>query len=110
MRRRRNYSPSSLELLLDTMTNAFGGVLFLAILISVQLKQRSFSSNPEVGTERQVEMIQLAGRKEVLTTKLQWLEDQASRPSVAEGSGEELDEVKLSELADIDARYQEFLS
>ncbi len=110
MRRRRNYSQSSLELLLDTMTNAFGGVLFLAILIAVQLQERSFSNNPEAEMERHVEMIKLAGRKEVLTTKLQWLEEQASRPSVDAGSGEELDEANISEVADIDARYQEFLA
>jgi hypothetical protein len=38
-RRRRNGSESSLELLLDTICNTFGGVLFLAMLISLLLAQ-----------------------------------------------------------------------
>jgi hypothetical protein len=38
-RRRRNSSESSLELLLDTICNTFGGVLFLAMLVSLLLAQ-----------------------------------------------------------------------
>jgi len=38
MRRRRGNGDSSLELLLDTICNTFGGVLFLAILVSLLLK------------------------------------------------------------------------
>lgn len=47
-RRRRRSSGSSLELLLDTICNTFGGVLFLAILIAMllQLRGRAVSVAP----------------------------------------------------------------
>ena len=38
MRRRAQSDDSSLELLLDTITNTFGGVLFLAILVALMLR------------------------------------------------------------------------
>ena len=38
MRRRTQSDDSSLELLLDTITNTFGGVLFLAILVALMLR------------------------------------------------------------------------
>lgn len=40
MRRRRRAADSSLELLLDTICNTFGGVLFLAILVAMLLQLR----------------------------------------------------------------------
>jgi hypothetical protein len=39
--RRRRDNDSSLELLLDTITNTFGGILFIAILLSLLLKSSS---------------------------------------------------------------------
>lgn len=39
--RRRRADDSSLELLLDTITNTFGGILFIAILLSLLLKSSS---------------------------------------------------------------------
>ncbi|MFM8777733.1 MAG: hypothetical protein ACKOEF_00425, partial [Acidimicrobiaceae bacterium] len=39
--RRRRTDDSSLELLLDTITNTFGGILFIAILLSLLLKTGS---------------------------------------------------------------------
>ena len=39
--RRRRDKDSSLELLLDTITNTFGGILFIAILLSLLLKSSS---------------------------------------------------------------------
>ena len=41
MNRRRRTRTSSLELLLDTICNTFGGVLFLAILVTVLLRTTS---------------------------------------------------------------------
>ena len=38
MSNRRRAGDSSLELLLDTITNTFGGILFLAILVSLLLR------------------------------------------------------------------------
>lgn len=40
-RNRNDYYASSLELLLDTITNAFGGILFLALLVVVLLQSSS---------------------------------------------------------------------
>src|SRR5688500_11906818 len=39
MRRRRTQPPDSLDLLLDTITNAFGGILFLAILVVLLMQK-----------------------------------------------------------------------
>lgn len=39
MARRRSNPPSSLDLFLDTVCNTFGGILFIAILIAVQIRQ-----------------------------------------------------------------------
>lgn len=39
--RRRRADDSSLELLLDTITNTFGGILFIAILLSLMLRSSS---------------------------------------------------------------------
>ena len=47
MRRSRN-DDSSLELLLDTMCNAFGGVMFIAILLAVLVSLRSAVQPPAV--------------------------------------------------------------
>lgn len=41
MRRRSRSRDSSLELLLDTITNTFGGILFIAILVSLMLQTTS---------------------------------------------------------------------
>lgn len=41
MTRRRRPPPSSLELLLDTICNTFGGILFVAILVIVMLQKTS---------------------------------------------------------------------
>lgn len=41
MRRRRTGQASSLDLFLDTICNAFGGIMFLAILLSVLVQMRS---------------------------------------------------------------------
>jgi predicted phosphatase len=43
MRTRRRIADSSLELLLDTICNAFGGVLFIAILVTVLLRVTSIA-------------------------------------------------------------------
>jgi len=78
-RRRRTETNSSLELLLDTMTNAFGGVLFLAILISIQLKDRA-----EVSAEQpdlQSEITRLESEKAVLEMQI---ESQVSKKELAD--------------------------
>ena len=46
-RRRKNSEESSLELLLDTMCNTFGGVMFIAISIFVIISGMTQSNSPE---------------------------------------------------------------
>ena len=51
--KRPNSEDSSLELLLDTMCNTFGGVMFIAISLAVMVSLRSAFSNPVTdNTER----------------------------------------------------------
>lgn len=46
MRRRRTGQASSLDLFLDTICNTFGGIMFLAILLSVLVQMRSKEPKP----------------------------------------------------------------
>lgn len=46
-RRKRAADESSLELLLDTICNTFGGILFLALLVCLMVGQRSPSREPD---------------------------------------------------------------
>lgn len=47
MSRRKKAKESSLELFLDTVCNAFGGIVFITILLSVVLQQRSRTTQVE---------------------------------------------------------------
>ena len=53
--RSKKASSESLELLLDTVTNTFGGILFLAILVAIILQSTSTSPQSEEATESEVE-------------------------------------------------------
>ncbi len=55
--KRRAEQDDGFDFLLDTMTNAFGGVLFLAILISVQLQDRTVSQLQETKSSLQSERL-----------------------------------------------------
>lgn len=46
MKRRRTVQASSLDLFLDTICNAFGGIMFMAILLSVLVQNRSKQPAP----------------------------------------------------------------
>lgn len=46
MRRKRSTDTSSLDLFLDTICNTFGGIMFLAILLSVLVQMRSKQPQP----------------------------------------------------------------
>ncbi len=47
MSRRRNTNSSSLDLFLDTICNAFGGIMFIAILLSIISQFRSKQDGPQ---------------------------------------------------------------
>ena len=61
-RKHHDLSDSSLDLLLDTVTNAFGGILFLSILIVLMLRMTSAQTQPTETTAdqpSQAEMLHL---------------------------------------------------
>ncbi|MBI5366539.1 MAG: hypothetical protein HZA54_05850 [Planctomycetes bacterium] len=66
MRRRRCETPGSLELLLDTMCNCFGGILFISILLVLLLRNTATVSSAEAAptTAEQMEAERL--RREIL--------------------------------------------
>jgi hypothetical protein len=76
MSRRRRNDDSSLELLLDTITNTFGGILFLAILVSLLLQ--SASPTPEAATASTNTPLS-AAEQATYEVALEDLQDQLSR-------------------------------
>jgi len=76
MRRPRAKPVDSLELLLDTICNTFGGVLFIAILVSLllQLSGSEETTTPEETVSAQ-EFEELAERLEALNAELASLRD-----------------------------------
>lgn len=82
MGRRRGSGDSSLELLLDTICNTFGGVLFLAILVSLLLKsagERSAAQTASDGPPRpavsKAQLIRTSTETRELRERLARLED-----------------------------------
>ena len=74
MRHRREVEESSLELLLDTMCNTFGGVMFIAISLAVMISMRSaVSSVQEDYSAEKLASLQkeLATLQQVFTVKKQ---------------------------------------
>jgi len=74
MGRRRGAPASSLDLLLDTICNTFGGVVFLAILTIILLQMSGHdaeSTSPEV--PRQAELADLELRREDAAARLKTL-------------------------------------
>jgi TolA-binding protein len=56
--RRRQEEDSSLELLLDTMCNTFGGVMFIAISLAVMLSMRSAVNAVPADTSAEIRAVQ----------------------------------------------------
>lgn len=76
MSRRRRTEDSSLELLLDTITNTFGGILFLAILVSLLLQSASPTKGVAAASATQPLTVAEQAEYEV---KLEDLKDQLTR-------------------------------
>ncbi|PHS08275.1 MAG: hypothetical protein COA78_12945 [Blastopirellula sp.] len=76
-RRKKSTDPTeSLDLLLDTITNTFGGIVFIAILIVILLKKQDLPTDlaqPSVSTQAAVEreVLGLETTKQQLTSSLQ---------------------------------------
>ena len=58
-------SAESLELLLDTVTNTFGGILFLALLVAILLQKTSPSPSADDSNESQVEPLSSTAHAEL---------------------------------------------
>jgi len=106
---RRNHSVggSSLELLLDTICNTFGGVLFLALLVALMLTQtrrkaEQTSSDPTAALSA-ADIVRLTSRAEDAASAVTALEEQIQQARRAAGAlavpnaGELLAEMESSE-------------
>lgn len=85
MRRRSHTSGDSLELLLDAVTNAFGGILCLAILIIILVNQRSgrmrnpVEASQSSAVQQQVQVANLQSEVESLTHAIQEQEESLNK-------------------------------
>lgn len=75
MSRRRGVKQDSLELLLDTICNTFGGVLFIAILVVLLLQQTGKAPASAVAATMNLSPIEL----QALTTRLEAVDTELSR-------------------------------
>ena len=71
-------SAESLELLLDTVTNTFGGILFLALLVAILLQKTSPSPSTDDSNENQVEPLSSTAHAE-MDVRVSALRDQITR-------------------------------
>lgn len=71
MKRRTSMSSSSLELFLDTICNAFGGIVFIAILVSlmVQLRSKDVTAEMTQSTNVTLDLATLSNELMVLSSE-----------------------------------------
>lgn len=85
MARRRSAKQDSLELLLDTICNTFGGVLFIAILVVLLLQQTGKGPGQPASLSKPVtavEMLDLTNRFEDLSSQLTRLRENRGNQQV----------------------------
>jgi hypothetical protein len=86
MKRRKNLSQSSLELFLDTICNTFGGILLIAILIAVQIRdvknntESNESPSPEIIMQLQEELDRLAADIKLAAVLRQTIQNTIPKP------------------------------
>lgn len=111
MTRRSNEEESSLELLLDTITNTFGGVLFIALLIVLLVRNQGVSQRmPEPDIEVVAQMVRLERQIERARTEIDTLDELLARQR--ERLTKQLDGVRVEEvvmLNDLKKRRDELL-
>jgi len=111
MSNRRRTGDSSLELLLDTITNTFGGILFLAILVSLLLR----TASPTPGRQGDPTPRFTASEQQSLELKLDDLKDQFARfkrrPAAAPPSDPDPEITRSREEAErLSARFADALT
>lgn len=94
MRRRRTLPDSSLDLFLDTISNTFGGIILVAILLSILVQNRTqeplqAQESPQTITLEEAQQIvsqvdRLQALQSQLTESVAHLESQRPRPDQAE--------------------------
>ena len=109
-RRRKSSSLGSLELLLDTICNTFGGIILIALLVVILISTTSESSSKEPATrESQAALIQKENQRKKLTAELEKLvqADREAKANMSEVSPEAIALAKkLKELKDLIARMR----
>jgi hypothetical protein len=70
MARRKNVEASSLELLLDTICNTFGGIIFLAILMAILVQMAGPHARQSADAATQQELASLDARKTGIAAEL----------------------------------------
>ncbi|MEZ6115708.1 MAG: hypothetical protein R3C28_03940 [Pirellulaceae bacterium] len=100
---RRRHADSSLELLLDTMTNAFGGILFLAILIAISLEsQKDEPIDIVVKESSRLELVELQSELERLQAMKRETETNRDlQEQISEHLQQGLSDAKLTELGQL---------
>lgn len=108
MSRKRRTDDSSLELLLDTICNTFGGVLFLAMLVSLMLTQtrRSVDGQPATAAPAvsAADLVRLETRVAEASREFESLEEQVRQARRTAGDFEVVDAEAL--LAAMEAAEQ----
>ena len=73
-RKKSNVNAGSLDLLLDTICNTFGGILLIALLVVIMLTETSKStSESETKEQSAVELVKNENMRQELTQKLESL-------------------------------------
>lgn len=100
---RRRHADSSLELLLDTMTNTFGGILFLAILIAISLEsQKDEPIDIVVKESSRLELVELQSELERLQAMKRETETNRDlQEQISEHLQQGLSDAKLTELGQL---------
>ena len=108
MRRRRRQLQNSLELFLDIICNTFGGVLFLAILVTILLRTTSAFHNPDQVLAEQThdfeDVQDLAMREQHARLQLEELRRVLDRQS---GVVSHFEDPKMNDLLEERIRLQE---
>ena len=110
MSRRRSHKQDSLELLLDTICNTFGGVLFIAILVVMLLQQTGGApAIPSPAPASPVELHSLATQMEAAVADLERLrQNRDSQQAVAQNFAPEAIRELLARRREVTATQEAF--
>ena len=103
--RRVNRAPDSLDLLLDTICNAFGGILLIALLIALITQQTKITEADQASdVENQILQREIASYSTQIEKALAFLENQGGATPTAEYGPSNDDDVDKARNAVVDAK------